>query len=81
MSQMITRNEVEDLCEQELQSKFCALMQDLIRFADHAERTRDGAGVARNGRGGAEPQAGIEAALACAEVLLVRDRAARSGGP
>jgi hypothetical protein len=31
MSQMITRNEVEDLCEQELQSKFYALMHDLIR--------------------------------------------------
>ena len=31
MSQMITRNEVEDLCEQELQSKFYGLMQDLIR--------------------------------------------------
>jgi hypothetical protein len=31
MSQMITRNEVEDLCEQEVQSKFYGLMQDLIR--------------------------------------------------
>jgi hypothetical protein len=31
MSQLITRNEVEDLCEQELQSKFYDLMQDLIR--------------------------------------------------
>jgi hypothetical protein len=31
MSQLITRNEVEDLCEQELQSKFYGLMQDLIR--------------------------------------------------
>ena len=31
MSPLITRNEVEDLCEQELQSKFYALMQDLIR--------------------------------------------------
>jgi hypothetical protein len=30
MSQLVTRNEVEDLCEQELQSKFYALMQDLI---------------------------------------------------
>jgi hypothetical protein len=28
---MITRNEVEDLCEQEVQSKFYGLMQDLIR--------------------------------------------------
>jgi len=31
MSQLITRHEVEDLCEQELQSKFYDLMQDLIR--------------------------------------------------
>jgi hypothetical protein len=31
MSQLITRNEIEDLCEQELQSKFYGLMQDLIR--------------------------------------------------
>ena len=31
MSHMITRNEVEDLSEQELQSKFYGLMQDLIR--------------------------------------------------
>ena len=31
MLPLVTRNEVEDLCEQELQSKFCALMQDLIR--------------------------------------------------
>ena len=31
MSQMTTRNEVEDLCGQELQSKFYGLMQDLIR--------------------------------------------------
>jgi hypothetical protein len=31
MSQMITRYEVEDLCERELQSKFYGLMQDLIR--------------------------------------------------
>jgi hypothetical protein len=31
MSQMITRNEVEDLCEGELQSKFYDLTQDLIR--------------------------------------------------
>lgn len=30
MSQLTTRDEVEDLCEQELQSKFHALMQDLI---------------------------------------------------
>jgi hypothetical protein len=28
---LISRDEVEDLCEQELQSKFYALMQDLIR--------------------------------------------------
>jgi hypothetical protein len=31
MSQLITRNEVEDLCEGELQSKFYAIMSDLIR--------------------------------------------------
>ena len=31
MSQLITRNELEDLCEEELQSKFYALMHDLIR--------------------------------------------------
>jgi hypothetical protein len=31
MSPLITRNEVEDLCERELQSKFYDLMQDLIR--------------------------------------------------
>ena len=31
MSPLITRNEVEDLCAQELQSKFYNLMQDLIR--------------------------------------------------
>ena len=31
MSQLITRNEIEDLCEEELQSKFSAIMNDLIR--------------------------------------------------
>ena len=31
MNQLITRNEVEDLCEEALQSKFYGLMQDLIR--------------------------------------------------
>ena len=31
MSQLITRNEIEDLCEGELQSKFYAIMSDLIR--------------------------------------------------
>lgn len=31
MTQLITRNEIEDLCEGELQSKFSALMNDLIR--------------------------------------------------
>ena len=31
MSQLITRNEVEDLCERELESKFYDLMQALIR--------------------------------------------------
>ena len=30
MSLLVTRNEVEDLCEQELQLKFYGLMQDLI---------------------------------------------------
>jgi hypothetical protein len=29
MSQLITRNEIEDLCEGELQSKFSARMNDL----------------------------------------------------
>ena len=28
---LITRNEIEDLCEGELQSKFSALMNDLVR--------------------------------------------------
>ena len=31
MSQLITRYEIEDLCEEELRSKFCAIMNDLIR--------------------------------------------------
>ena len=31
MSQLITRHEIEDLCEGELQSKFYAIMNDLIR--------------------------------------------------
>jgi hypothetical protein len=31
MSQLITRNEIEDLGEEVLQSKFCAIMNDLIR--------------------------------------------------
>jgi hypothetical protein len=31
MSQLITRNEIEDLGEEALQSKFCAIMNDLIR--------------------------------------------------
>ncbi len=30
-SQFITRNEVEDLCEEELKSKFSAIMNDLLR--------------------------------------------------
>jgi hypothetical protein len=30
-SQFITRNEIEDLCEEELQSKFSALVNDLMR--------------------------------------------------
>jgi len=28
---LIPRNEIEDLCEGELQSKFCALRNDLLR--------------------------------------------------
>jgi len=40
MSQLITRNEIEDLCERELQSKFYAIMNDLIRTQRwQAERT------------------------------------------
>jgi hypothetical protein len=31
MSQLITRNEIEDLCEEELRSKFYDIMNDLIR--------------------------------------------------
>ena len=31
MSQLITRNEIEDLGEEALQSKFYAIMNDLIR--------------------------------------------------
>ncbi len=31
MSQLITRNEIEDLEEGELQSKFAAIMNDLVR--------------------------------------------------
>ena len=39
MTQLITRNEVEDLCEGELQSKFYAIMTDLIRTQNlQAER-------------------------------------------
>jgi len=39
-SQFIARNEVEDLCEEVLQSKFCDLMNDLIRTQRwQAERT------------------------------------------
>lgn len=39
MTQLITRHEVEDLCEGELQSKFSALMNDLIRTQNlQAER-------------------------------------------
>ena len=37
---LITRNEIEDLCEGELQSKFSAIMNDLIRTQRwQAERT------------------------------------------
>jgi len=37
---LITRNEIEDLCEGELQSKFYAIMNDLIRTQRwQAERT------------------------------------------
>jgi hypothetical protein len=40
MSQLITRNEIEDLCEGELQLKFYAIMNDLIRTQRwQAERT------------------------------------------
>jgi hypothetical protein len=28
---LIPRNEIEDLCEEDLQSKFCALRNDLLR--------------------------------------------------
>lgn len=39
-SQFIARNEVEDLCEEVLQSKFCDLMNDLMRTQRwQAERT------------------------------------------
>ena len=40
MSQLITRNEIEDLGEEELKSKFSAIMNDLIRTQRwQAERT------------------------------------------
>jgi hypothetical protein len=39
-SQFITRNEVEDICEEALQSKFMDLMNDLMRTQRlQAERT------------------------------------------
>jgi hypothetical protein len=39
-SQFIVRSEIEDLCEEELQSKFSALVNDLMRTQrEQAERT------------------------------------------
>jgi len=69
-SQFITRSGIEDLCEEEQQSKFSALVNDLIAHAAHAGGEGLRPGLARNGRGGAEPQAGAESPPAFAEVLI-----------
>jgi len=81
MSQFITRNEVEDLCEQGTAIEVLRPHAGPDPVVEHAQRTRNGARLARNGRGGAEPQAGREAALSGAEVLVVGWGRLVRGGP
>ena len=58
-----------------------AVIDNSPNNGEHAERTRDGAGLARNGRGGTEPQAGGEASPPIAEVLAVTRQGRSTGRP
>lgn len=77
MSQLTTRDEVEDLCEQELQSKFHALMQDLIWSQNVLNERAKALTSVETVEARTEPQACLRAAVHCAEMRVLR----RQGPP